>query len=439
MGKSAPQAPPAPDYAAAATAQGKANLQGAQQGAVLSNPNIVSPYGNQTVTWGAPDPNNPDSTQQATVTQSLTPAAQAALDAQQQVQLGESQLAQQGLTQASGILGKPFQYQGPGVQTSVGASPAIQGSVGQAPGLNYGLQNKVDTSGIAAMPVNAGTTAQQAIMARLNPQIEQNNAADQQRLANQGLRPGSAAYDNAMRTEQQGNNDLYNQAALSGINVDMSANNQGYQQALSNANLYNQTTGQFNATAGQQFGQNLQSGQFANQAAGQAFNQNLQSAQFANTAQQQNLAQQQSLYNQPLNQITALMSGGQIQNPQFQAYTGQNVAPAPTFAATQAQGQYAQNTYAQQMAAYNAQMGGIGSIAGALGTAAGGIWSDRRLKSNVVRIGDHPRLPIGVYAYDIFGRREPGVMADEVLAVRPEAVSFDPSGYMKVDYGALHA
>ncbi len=215
------------------------------------------------------------------------------------------------------------------------------------------------------MPVNAGTTGQQAIMARLQPQIQQNDAALQQRLANQGLAPGSEAYANAMRTNQQGNNDLLSQAALQGINLDMSANQQGYGQAAQNAQIGN-------AAIGQNFGQGATSAGLYNQATGQQFNQNLQSAQFANQAQQQSYAQQLGLYNQPLNQITALMSGSQIQNPQFQAYSGQNVAAAPVFQGVQQQGLYNQQTYGQQMAGYNAQMGALGSLLGAGATAFAG-------------------------------------------------------------------
>ena len=43
--KSTPAAPAVPDYTGAAQAQGAANLTAAQQGSVLSNPNIVTPYG----------------------------------------------------------------------------------------------------------------------------------------------------------------------------------------------------------------------------------------------------------------------------------------------------------------------------------------------------------------------------------------------------------
>ncbi len=59
------------------------------------------------------------------------------------------------------------------------------------------------------------------------------------------------------------------------------------------------------------------------------------------------------------------------------------------------------------------------------------------MKSNVVRVGTHP-LGIGIYEYDIFGERQRGVMADEVEAVKPEAVTTHPTeGYKMVYYGML--
>jgi len=45
-------APPPPDYAAQARAQGEANKDAAYQTTVLSNPNIYTPTGSQTTTWG---------------------------------------------------------------------------------------------------------------------------------------------------------------------------------------------------------------------------------------------------------------------------------------------------------------------------------------------------------------------------------------------------
>lgn len=84
---------------------------------------------------------------------------------------------------------------------------------------------------------------------------------------------------------------------------------------------------------------------------------------------------------------------------------------------------------------FNFGLGEAGTKALMSGGAAAGT-SDRRLKSNIVRIGKHP-LGIGWYEYDIDGRHEQGVMADEVLQVKPEAVSYRPDGYMMVDYNMI--
>ena len=70
--------------------------------------------------------------------------------------------------------------------------------------------------------------------------------------------------------------------------------------------------------------------------------------------------------------------------------------------------------------------------------------SDPRLKENVMRVGTHPLGP-GLYLFDYKAQfraahghgRQFGVMADEVAAVLPGAVSSDRSGYLAVDYSQL--
>lgn len=295
-GKSSP--PPPPDYASAATAQGAANVETAKQQGVMNNPNIISPYGNQNVTF--------DANGHPTVTQSLTPTAQGTLDAQQQVQRSLANLGNQGVNTAQNVMNKPFSFGGPNVQT----------------GLN--------TSGIAQMPVNAGTTGFDAIMSRLEPQMGRQQVSTETQLTNQGLRPGSEAWTNAMTDLHNQQNDQRTQAAAAGVNLDMSANNQGFNQAV-------------------------------------------QSGQFGNTAQQQALAQAIQQRQMPLNEITALMSGSQIQSPQFQPYQGSNIAPPPVYNAAVQQGQYAQNAYNQQVGQGNSTMSGLFSLGGAgLGAMFGG-------------------------------------------------------------------
>jgi hypothetical protein len=72
---------------------------------------------------------------------------------------------------------------------------------------------------------------------------------------------------------------------------------------------------------------------------------------------------------------------------------------------------------------------------GTLATAGALYFSDRRLKSNIVKVGDHPK-GFGIYEYDIFGVRQRGVMADEVEKVMPHAV-VEIDGYKAVNYGLL--
>ena len=336
MGKSTPAAPTPPDYAAAAREQGVANQAAGRQTAVLNNPNIIGPYGNQTVSYDTAG--GFEGTPQPTITQSLTPDAQAALTAQQNVQRSVAELGVQGVKTAQDVMGKPFQYTGPQIQTSLGPQLAPQTSL--------------DLSNVAKMPVNAGMTGQAAIMARLQPQIEQRSKANFQNLQNQGITAGSEAYGNAMREQQQAENDLYSQAALQGIGLDMSANQQGYGQALGQAGFYNQ-------------------------GAAQGYNQALGGAEFGNQAAAQALQQQLGLYNVPLNQITALMSGSQIQAPQFQNYTGGGqIGAAPVAQAATNQGNYDTAAYNSKMSALSGLYSGLGSMAGGVlggGLGAGGF------------------------------------------------------------------
>ncbi len=306
-GKSDP--PPAPDYLGAAQAQGAANLQSGQQTASLSNPNIYGPYGNQTVSYA---PTGPDGMQQPTIQQSLSPAQQQLLDSQNALKTGLANLGQSSLGTVQGVMGTPFDGSRYGLQTSVP------------------MQSQLDTSGVAKMPVNAGTTGFDAIMSRLEPQMGRQQVSAETALTNQGLRPGSEAWTNSMTDLHNSQNDQRTQAALQGVGLDMSANNQGYQQALA-------------------------SGQFGNQA-------NLSQAQFGNTAQQQAYQQALSNYNLPLNQITALMSGSQVTNPQFQSYSGTPIASGNIAGAANQAGQYAGNIFSNQVGQQNAMTSGLAAL-----------------------------------------------------------------------------
>jgi hypothetical protein len=81
-----------------------------------------------------------------------------------------------------------------------------------------------------------------------------------------------------------------------------------------------------------------------------------------------------------------------------------------------------------------------GAVGAGLG-AAGSVFSDRRLKTNITKVGE---FPDGLGIYEFAYRSDPkqmfkGVMADEVKQLRPQAYieNYRGSGYDGVNYGAL--
>ena len=306
----------------------------------------------------------------------------------------------------------------------------------------------------------------------LDPQFQQSNAQLANRLANQGITQGSEAYNNAMlnagNQQQQAYESARNQAVSGGIgaaqgmfgmnlnqaqlgnsaaaqnNQMMLANQQAANQALGQQNTQRMGAADFaNRAAQAQYGMGTQNAALQNQAASQAYQQALSSGQFQNLTAQQKFAQEQALQQNPLNMLNSVRTGQQLQTAQMpqvgqsnpaalQAVTGPDM-----LGAAQAQGQYSMNTYNQQMAAYNAMMSGATSSAGTAAGAGAGMYSDRRLKKNIVRIGTHA-LGIGLYTWDyIWGQPFTGVMADEVEKVMPEAVGTHPSGFKWVNYKML--
>lgn len=138
--------------------------------------------------------------------------------------------------------------------------------------------------------------------------------------------------------------------------------------------------------------------------------------------------------NQPLNEISALMSGSQVNMPNFGS------TPQTQVGGVDYQGAVRDNYNAQVQAAQmkaqsqNAMMGGLFGLAGSLGGMA--IYkSDRRLKRDIVRIGQLDNgLPIYSFRYRDSDDFHIGLMSDDVREARPEAVHVMPSGFDAVDY-----
>ncbi len=307
-----PSPPQAPDPTATANAQTSTNLQTAQAQGIINNPNIKTPYGQQTVTWAAPGfdqsgydaalgkyqndlnawnsgpqgqsfspetgqtfydakfgtaPTAPDraqfqgtGAQQPTVTQSLSPQQQALFDSQNRISQYMAGIGERGLMGIGNTLGSPLD---------------------------------------SGSGTDATNKAYAAMTSRLDPQWQQAQQQQETQLRNQGIDTGSEAYQNAMRTFNQGKNDAYQQANLGAM---------GY----------------------------------------------------APTQQQLDISGRLA----PLNELNALRTGAQVQNPQFQPYSGANIAPTNTMSAQQMY----QNGL---MGGYNAEVGSANNFNSGLMSMAG--------------------------------------------------------------------
>jgi len=251
-------------------------------------------------------------------------------------------------------------------------------------GLTY-VENMLNTPfNTAALPstgFNPSQSYQDAYMQRLAPQIQQTREQLQQQLANKGIDIGSEAYDRAMRNQAQRENDLLAAATTQGFGV------------------------------GQQ-------------------------------ARQSALQEQAYLRNEPLNTLSAVRTGAQVQGPQFVNSAQQATTSGPDLLGA------AQMGYNAQMGDFNAKQAAQANLNQGLFSLGGAaiMACDPRMKENIQPIGV---MENGLTLYSFEYKDEfkghklagegihVGVMADEVEKVYPYAVTTLDDGYKVVDYGLI--
>ena len=127
---------------------------------------------------------------------------------------------------------------------------------------------------------------------------------------------------------------------------------------------------------------------------------------------------------QPLNEISALLSGSQVQAPQF-VNTPQTQVGGVDYSGL------VQNKYNSDVNRSNAAMGGLFGLA----STGVGLLSDRRAKTDIKPVG---KLDNGltVYSYRYKGEQatQIGLIADEVERAIPHAVTEGSDGYKRVRY-----
>jgi hypothetical protein len=440
----APKAPPPPDYAGAARETAQGNLAAAQTATAANRVNQYTPYGSlEYKQYGVDTYGNP----LWSATTNLSDVGQQLLNNQNQTSLGLGGTINAALGRVQDTMGQPFNPNTPAIQYG-GQAPTL-GQVGQA-GQAQGMGNAPTLqTGLDYQGMEGWDKATALLNQRLQPQIQQSEERLQAQLANQGIVAGTEAYNRAMMQQGQKTNDLLTQAQLAGQNVQQNL----FGQALQGGNFANQAMlGQNQAQLGnlsqsnQALQQNYQNQLAANQqnnaAMQQMFANQQAGANLSNQAQQQAYNQAMTQYNMPLNTLSALRSGSQVQNPSFvnnpQQATTQG---ADILGATQM-------NYNAQMGDFNAQNAAQQNFnSGLMGLGGAGImaFSDIRMKENIKQIHWLPNgLPVYEFEYkpeykDQAGHGKfVGVMAQEVELVQPEAVITNADGYKMVNYGVLN-
>lgn len=126
------------------------------------------------------------------------------------------------------------------LQTALGN---IQGQLAQSTATPFDASQYQAQTGQGFTGMEGWDRATQLINQRLQPQIEQSNERLTAQLANQGIVPGTEAYNRAMTLQAQKTNDLMNQAQLAGSQVQnqMQSQSVAQQQANNAALLQNYT------------------------------------------------------------------------------------------------------------------------------------------------------------------------------------------------------
>ena len=178
----------APDYEAAAEKQGESSMEVTNYQTHANRPNQETPFGSQTWTeTSGIDPTTGKPVPRWTQTTTLTPEMQRALDAQQNVTTGRSEIG-------ANMMNRVANEYGPTMDWSKFTDAG--GGVG----------------GADAYRGRAGDALMSAFSDRMEPKFERATASLETQLRNRGFKPGDEGYNQALADIRQSQGDQFNQA-----------------------------------------------------------------------------------------------------------------------------------------------------------------------------------------------------------------------------------
>ena len=492
---SKPKAPAPPDPKATAAAQTSQSLGTAIANTQLGQVNQVTPDGSlnysQTGTYAWTDPNSGKvyNLPQYTATTTLSADAQALRDASNRGNLALANLGADQAGRLGDILSRTIDTSSlPRGADRSGDRPVDYGADLSAPqysqqgsnlpqyaqGTNLPTLNGIDsTAGLKTGYQNDFSAdrakVEDALLQRLNPQLDRSRQQLETSLANRGIKLGSAAYDRALEESNKAANDArygailnagQEQSRLAGLARDEAMfGNSALQQELQNrtaATQYGNTNAQtqYNLAEDQRrygntlqdqtyamnedqrrYGDAMASQGFADRQAIQGradanknnqFNQRQAIADALDNQRTRSMQEQFAIQDHPLNQIAALLGAGQVATPQFSM-------AQPSQMQTTDIASLLQNDYNNRLSAYGMKQQANSDVMGGLfGIGKAAIMaSDRRFKKDIRKVGKADGHNIYAYRYqneDSDAPEHVGVMAQEVEKTRPDAVIDTPIG-----------
>ena len=409
--------------------QAKANGQQQQTNLQQNRVNQVGPDGTSSWTQGPKGPNGEPG--QWTQTTALSAGNQKLYDTQQELSQGLANTSAAALGRVQSTLGQPMDMNGmparangpdasqfqTGQVTSTPVQAAQAEFTASGPAASYGgagasagrnIQRTFDSSNVRALPGQIDDTSrrrvEEALMSRLNPQLQQDESALRTRLLNSGIEVGTDAYNREMNNFGQKQNDARMQTILAGgqeenrqvgltqglnaqefgqsqakgdyaqrADAQMAGNetsasiasaNNATQAGVASMNAANQAS-LFNASQKNDMGKynaglvndmeqsntkaNLQTADLNRQITGQNYQTGLAGANFQNANRNDAMKEALTLRQQPLAELNALRTGSQPGTPQFGNYF--------TNAMTPGNAQAAQNEATKQANAQQSQFG----------------------------------------------------------------------------------
>lgn len=346
---SPPPAPPPPDPAATAAAQAAANKETAIASQELAMIDQVTPFGNL---FFEQIGETQEGTPRYQATQTLAPEQQRLLDLANEAGELYGVTALDQLTGVSGALSDPLDF------SSLGAIPTAD--------------------------EGTRTAVSNAIMGRMNPQIDRDRERLESQLVAKGIPFNSEAYVQAM-------DDFDRRVTDMRLAADIQAGNE----------------------MSRDFGLDMASRDVA----------------------ARELVEGRA---QPLRELAAMLTGAQVETPQFVSTPAAQVAPTDVIGATYGSANLAQNNYQAGLTNQAANNAGLYGLLGTGAMAAAMAFSDVRLKRDISVVGAIRGLGVYEYRYlwDWPLRRRMGLLAHEVRRVIPRAVHrigrFDAVDYAEV-------